>query len=145
MCRHAHAACRHAYAAFAALLLVLAAGQVADAGDACAPPAQAMQQIELLFGRNIGGRLGVGDAAWARFLSREISPSFSDGLTVIDAAGEWRGAQHRQVRERAKLVIIVTPDAEAARIRIAAIVAAYKAQFRQQSVLVVTRPVCAAF
>jgi hypothetical protein len=111
----------------------------------CSPPLQPMQQIELMFGRNLHGRPGV-DAAWTRFLAREITPRFPDGLTVLDAAGQWRDpASGRLTRERSRLVIIVTAAEPSADDRIAAIVAAYRQQFRQKSVGVVTSTVCAAF
>jgi uncharacterized protein DUF3574 len=111
-----------------------------------------MQEIELMFGRLIdarfrvpsGGRRAVGEAAWSRFLAREVTPRFPDGLSVVGAAGQWRDPTGRVVREASKLVIIVTAD-DAAADKVAAIVSAYKQRFHQQSVGVVTRPVCAAF
>ena len=33
-----------------------------------------MLRAELYFGRNIGGRVGVSERQWARFLAREITP-----------------------------------------------------------------------
>ena len=113
---------------------------------ACNAPQRPMQQIELMFGRNIAGRLRVGEAAWSRFLAREITPRFPDGLTVLDAAGQWRDpVGGRVVREPGKIVIIVAAEEAPVRERIAAIVAAYKQRFRQRSVGVISRPVCAAF
>jgi Protein of unknown function (DUF3574) len=132
--------------AVACCLLMAAASPLRAQGIACAPPQQSMQQVELMFGRNIGGRLGVGEAAWSRFLAREVTSRFPDGLTVLDAAGQWRDREHaRVVREPSKLVIIVTADNGGLGDKIAAIVAAYKQQFHQRSVGVVMRPVCAAF
>lgn len=116
----------------------------------CSAPLQPMQRIELMFGRNVRGHLhglpGVGNAAWARFFAREIAPRFPDGLTVVDAFGQWRDpASGRTIREPSRLVIIVTAAGAPVDDRIAAIVAAYKARFRQKSVGVVTNPVCASF
>jgi hypothetical protein len=129
--------------------LVFAAGvasAAAAAEGACGTPQQSMQQIELMFGRNIGGRLGVSEAAWSRFLAREVTPRFPDGLTVVDAASQWRDKKGGAlVREPSKLVTIVTAEDPSTRDKIAGIVAAYKQQFRQQSVAVITRAVCAAF
>jgi hypothetical protein len=123
-----------------------AAAAAAAAEAACGAPQQAMQQIELMFGRNIGGRLGVSEAAWSRFLAREVTPRFPDGLTVVDAASQWRDKEGGAlVREPSKLLTIVTAEDPSTPDKIAAIVAAYKQQFRQQSVAVITRPVCAAF
>jgi hypothetical protein len=125
---------------------VLASAPAGAQGLACNAPQQPMQQVELMFGRNIGGHLGVSEAAWSRFLAREVTPRFPDGLSVLDAAGQWQDKERgRVVREPSKLVVIVTADDAPARDKLAAIVAAYKQQFRQHSVGVISRPVCAAF
>lgn len=138
--------------AFAVAVLVLAAIGQAAAQDSpaqkldCPLPAKAMMRAELLFGRNIGGRPGVSEQAFARFVATEITPRFPAGLTVIDAAGQWRDSTTgRIVREKSKLVVLMTGDEPDARAAIAAIIGTYKKRFRQQSVGVVTRPVCAAF
>ena len=113
---------------------------------ACTAPLRPMQQIELMFGRNMAGHHRVGEAAWARFLAREITPRFPDGLTVLDTAGQWRDPVGGCLaREPGKMVIIVTADDAPVGDRIAAIVAAYKQRFRQRSVGLVSHSVCAAF
>jgi hypothetical protein len=129
----------------AAVFTLIAASIFADApAFSCNVPLRAMQRIELMFGRNV--RSGGSDAAWAGFVAREITPRFPDGLTVLEAAGQWRDpAAGRLVRERSKLVIIVTPTDASADGKVAAIVAAYKQRFRQKSVGVITTAVCAAF
>ena len=115
-------------------------------GLGCAAPQRPMWQIELMFGRNIAGHVGVGEAAWSRFLAREITSRFPGGLTVLDATGQWHDRDRgRLVREPSKLVIIVTADDTSASDKIALIVTAYKRQFRQQSVGLISQPVCAAF
>ena len=101
---------------------------------------------ELMFGRNIGNRLGVSEAAWARFVAREMTPRFPDGLTVVDATGQWRDTKTgKVVREPSKRVEIVLPGGGDDEDKLDAIVAAYKKQFRQQAVGVVVRPACVAF
>lgn len=113
---------------------------------ACTAPQQPMQQIELMFGRNIGGRLGVSEGAWSRFLAREITPRFPGGLTVLNAVGQWQDKERgRLVGEPSKLVIIETAQDTSANDTIASIVTAYKRQFRQRSVGVISHPVCAVF
>src|SRR5258707_15215092 len=77
-------------------------------GVACDAPQRPMQQIELMFGRSTAGHLRVGEAAWARFLAREITPRFPDGLTVLDAAGQWRDpVGGPPVRQPGQKVVIV--------------------------------------
>ena len=56
------------------------------------------QVAELMFGRKIGDRIGVSEAQWARFLDREITPRFPDGLTVIDTRGQWRDTVRKPAR-----------------------------------------------
>ena len=101
---------------------------------------------QLLFGRNIGGRLGVSEAEWGRFVDREISPRFPDGLTVLDAKGEWRDpARKTLVHEPSKLVEIVLPGKPDDGERLEQIAAAYKSRFRQQSVGIVVQGACVSF
>jgi Protein of unknown function (DUF3574) len=121
------------------------AAPVGAQSAACSAPQQSMLQVELMFGRNIGGHLGVSEAAWSRFLGREITPRFPEGSTVLNATGQWQDKERgRLVREPSKLVIIVTADEISSRDKIAAIVTAYKHQFRQRSVGMISSPVCAA-
>lgn len=104
-----------------------------------------MLAIGLLFGRGAGGLI-VGEPAWTRFLTREITPRFPDGLTVLDATGQWRSpGGDAIVRERSKVVRIVVPENPPVQDRIDAITEAYKRLFKQQSVGVVIRPACASF
>ncbi len=114
--------------------------------QACVPPAESMITAELMFGRKIGDRVGVSDAAFAAFLAREISPRFPDGLTVVDAKGQWRDNDRGViVREPSKLVLLIFRDDPARRENLDAIADAYKRQFRQQSVLISRRASCVTF
>jgi hypothetical protein len=133
-----------------ALPIVLASAQLLSAcmmlPQACAPPAESMVTAELLFGRNIGDRLGVSDAAFADFLAREITSRFPEGLTVVDARGQWRdGERGRIVREPSKLVLVTFRDESKKRESLSTIVEVYKDKFRQQSVLTSLRTSCVAF
>lgn len=101
---------------------------------------------ELLFGRDIGERLGVSEAAWRRFMAREMTPRFPDGLTVTDALGQWREpGSGRIVREPSKRVEIVLPGNADDAARLDAIVSAYKRQFHQRSVVTVRQSACVSF
>lgn len=118
----------------------------ARAQTPCPLSGKPMLRAEMLFGRNIGGRLAVSEGRWARFVARELTPRFPDGLSVIDAAGQWRdGGNGRIVREPSKIVVIVIPDEPSALAKLQAAAEAYKQKFRQQSVAVLTRPICASF
>jgi hypothetical protein len=127
-------------------VLVLAQTTAAGAQLSCSAAQKPMMEVELMFGRNIGSRLGVTNARWAAFLAREVTPRFPDGLTVFDTSGQWRDAKKKTVvREPSKIVRIIMPaDAQASE-KIEAIASAYKKQFRQDSVGVLTRPACVSF
>ena len=104
------------------------------------------QVAELMFGRNIGNRIGVSEARWSQFVDREITPRFPNGLTVFNAAGQWRDrASNRIVREPSKIVQIVLPGEVDDIARLNEIAEAYKLRFKQQSVGMIVRPACVSF
>ncbi len=41
-----------------------------------------------MFGRNIGGKVGVTEEQWTELVAGEITPRFPDGLSVDDALGQ---------------------------------------------------------
>ena len=112
----------------------------------CPPPHKPMMDVELLFGRNVGERLVVTEKDWSAFLAREVTPRFPDGLTVFDTSGQMRSKKTKAVtQEPGKIVRIIMASDPQAQAKIDAIVAAYKTQFRQESVGVVMRPACVSF
>jgi hypothetical protein len=126
------------YSALAALAMI--AGAAAD--EPCPFPGQTRMLVaELFFGRG-----AVSDAAWRRFVLREVSPRFPDGSTVLDARGEWRDPLSGHVaRERSKVLIIAAPQSPQTLDRVASLAAAYRSEFHQRSVGIVTSTECAAF
>jgi len=105
-----------------------------------------MLRAEPFFGSTVAGRHSVSERRWAQLLKREIALRFPGGPIAIEAHGKWRDPQRGTlVRELAKIVIVVTTDDVSARERIEAAAAAYKQRFKQKSVGIVTRSVCAAF
>ena len=101
---------------------------------------------ELMFGRNIGARIGVSEDDFGRFVDREIMSRFPHGLTVFSAAGQWRNeASNKIVREPSKIVQIVLPGRVDDVARLNEVVEAYKARFKQHSVGMIVRPACVSF
>ena len=131
-------------ALLAPALLAGACAAPPPAASACPAGLQPATTAEAFFGRNAGGREVVTDAAWARFLDETVTPAFPDGLTVLDGAGQWRGASGSISRERSKLLVVALPGATAAEAaaRLAPVTAAYRTRFGQESVLVTTRSGC---
>lgn len=129
-----------------AFILLLGICGCAPLPPLCIPPGQAMVTVDMLFGRKIGGRLAVSEEAFREFTAREITPRFPDGLTIIDADGQWRAHPGSAIiREPSKLVMISFHDDPQRRVSINEISDAYKRAFRQQSVLSIVRTACVSF
>lgn len=129
----------------AAAALALAIGAPAHAGDACPDGTERLAEYSLFFGRGKDGTEVVSDDAWTRFLAREVTPRFPDGLTVLDGAGQWRNAAGGIERERSKLLVVIAPPGADALRRTTEIAEAYKRRFGQESVLRAVSTVCASF
>ena len=123
-----------------AAIVLFHAGHAAAQTVTCTAPQTAMLDIELLLGRG-----NASEARWKRFLAREVTPRFPDGLTVYDTTGQWRDPASKAItREQSRVLRIIVP-ADIARDKIDAVAAAYKTQFAQKSVGIVIRPACVSF
>jgi hypothetical protein len=107
----------------------------------CSAPQKPMLDVEFLLGRG-----KASDARWRQFLAREVTPRFPDGLTVYETTGQWRDPERKiVVREKSRVLRIIIAADEAANDKIVAVAEAYKKQFAQKSVGIVTRPACVSF
>lgn len=108
-------------------------------------PGKELLKTELYFGRGKPDGGVVSDAEWTDFLDKEVTPRFPDGLTVLDARGQWRGEKGDVVKEPSKVLVLFHEDnAEMAK-RIDEVIAVYKKRFAQEAVLRVSQRVHAAF
>jgi hypothetical protein len=122
-----------------ALALLLLLTVPAHAFD-CKPTSQMMARTELLFGAG-----AVPESAWHRFLSREVTPRFPDGLTALEGYGQWKADNGTITKERSRVLLIWhTPDAKSDT-ALDAIRDAYKTRFHQQSVMRVDGEDCVSF
>jgi hypothetical protein len=99
----------------------------------------------IYFGRSRPGGGTVSDAEWRRFLAEVVTSRFPLGLTVLDATGQWKGADGAVEQERSEIVTLFHPDDEAARRSVHEIALEYKRRFRQEAVLRERTPTCARF
>jgi hypothetical protein len=126
-------------------VLALSACATTDSGGVCGPGSEPRGTAELYFGRNIADSPGVSDADWRAFVDEEVTPLFPDGLTAIDAAGQWRGESGSIGREASKVLVIVLSGRTDDRARLDAVRDAYKRRFRQEAVMLVERRACVTF
>jgi uncharacterized protein DUF3574 len=115
------------------------ASKHADAAPAPTPSCQAgetgLVRDVLYFGRNrpTGGE--VTDADWEAFLGAVVTPRFPDGLTIVEAHGQWRGRSGLVERERTELVTVLHPADPASQRAVEEIATEYKRRFGQEAVL----------
>ena len=102
-------------------------------------------EYRLFMGRSSQSGEVVDDAAWAAFLSDTVTPRFPDGLTVLDAQGQWRGSDGVMLKERSKLLIILAPTGDDKMRLTEEVSDEYKRRFDQESVLRVVEDVCVTF
>ena len=110
----------------------------------CQAPLELWSQIELYFGRNIAGVGEVTEQQFRSFVREVVTPRFPDGLTLLDALGQFRDGK-RIVRERTKQLVLLVPEPDEAAGKVDFIVQEYKSRFRQQSVLHTEHSLCLSF
>jgi len=120
----------------------------------CTPPLAPASVVQLYFGRSIPGGGEVTEREWQRYLAEEVSPRFPDGLTAVDAQGQWRSGGVIE-HEDSKVLLLLSPLQGAEQIpaltatdreeRIAALVEAYRRRFRQGAVLRIDTNGCFRF
>ena len=115
-------------------------------GVTCIAGGQETLVVDLMFGRNIGNRVGVSERAFRAFVDREVTSRFPDGFTLLDTIGQYRQPGSRTiVKEPGKQLTIALGDEQRDIPRVREVVEAYKARFRQQSVAVIAQRSCVAF
>ena len=102
-------------------------------------------KYELFMGRSTQDGEVVDDAAWDAFLADTVTPRFPDGLTVLDARGQWRDSEGQILEERSKLLVILAPPSDDGMGLIDEISDEYERRFNQESVLRVINDVCVSF
>lgn len=110
-----------------------------------AAPGEPTVRSELLCGRNRPDGSVVTDQEWQAFVAEQVTPRFPDGFTVLDAVGQYRDRAGRIVTEPSKLILLLHPGEARHHAAIQEIRDAYRRQFQQESVLLVTSPARASF
>jgi hypothetical protein len=119
-----------------ALMLGLTSAGAADtAADTAAPtaasPGEPYKRTELYFGGNLQDGTPITPTEFELFLDKEVTPAFPDGLTWLEAHGQWMGG-----KEDSYVLILLYPLTDrGANREIEEIRRDYKSQFDQQSVL----------
>ncbi|ELR25743.1 lipoprotein, putative [Acanthamoeba castellanii str. Neff] len=86
-------------------------------------------------GSNGTGDEQISDAEFDHFIARVVTPLFPDGLTILDAHGQYLNHHGALVRERSKYVLIFHPDEPAYHDKLEYIWRNYTLDFQQESIL----------
>jgi hypothetical protein len=116
-----------------ALMLGLTSAGAADpaASSHAGSPGEPYKRTELYFGGNLQDGTPITPAEFELFLDKEVTPAFPDGLTWLEAHGQWMGG-----KEDSYVLILLYPFTDrGANREIEEIRRDYKSQFDQQSVL----------
>ena len=127
--------------------LPLVTGCAIGGDPACPDGMDSFTELNVYFGLEKGSGETVSEKEWQSFLADTVTPRFPDGLTVLDARGQWFDTdQGRLYQEATKLLNVLVP-AEAADTGVNAvrdISDVYKQRFEQQAVFYTSLPACAA-
>ena len=84
----------------------------------------------------------ISELDWQIFLRDEVTRRFPEGLTAWEAEGQWRNPGGTIDHERSKVLLLVHADTVEARRAVQDVIATYRRQFDQQSVLWESSRVC---
>jgi hypothetical protein len=122
---------------------MVATSQQATVDVGCTASSAPQLRTTLYFG-TARPKGSVTELEWHMFLRDEVTSRFPEGLTVWDAAGQWRNPNGSIDHEDAKVLLLVHPDTPAARGMVQAVIERYRKMFEQESVLWETARVCVA-
>ncbi|EHD19614.1 MULTISPECIES: DUF3574 domain-containing protein [Brenneria] len=132
-----------------ALAFVLAGcvspGKPTESAAARCVTGESMMQTTLYFGLNRPDGPAISAGEWQAFVDGEVTPRFTEGLSVFDAKGQWLGNDGVLARENSKALLLIHAADAANETKIEALRSGYKQRFRQDSVMRVDAPVCVAF
>jgi Protein of unknown function (DUF3574) len=87
----------------------------------------------------------VTEEEFHRFIDTKVTPRFPEGLTLINAKGQFKDSTGTIVQEGSKLLILLYPFSKESNQAVEQIRADYKKDFQQESVLHVDEQSCVSF
>lgn len=94
-------------------------------------------RTELYFGFSKPNGSMVSESDWQRFVDEFVTPRFPDGLTILEADGQWRGKDLKVVREQSKVIVLLYKRKERkdANRKIEEVRSEYMKRFDQEAVM----------
>lgn len=117
------------FSVLASLLILLLAG--------CASSPSWME-YQIFCGQSFdAGRQTIPASEWEKFCDEVVAREFPNGFTICDADGRWLHEGKIPVREKNKILLIVTSEDEKSSAAIHRITEQFRIRFQQESVLLV--------
>lgn len=107
--------------------------------SACATTPSAVSD-RLFFGQAIPGAGEITEAQWNAFVAEVIVPRFSEGFTIWQGTGHWKGDDNVGVSERTRVLEVVHANDPAIDRKVDEIARIYRERFNQDAVLGVRTP-----
>jgi hypothetical protein len=97
-------------------------------------------QTLLVFGLSKPDGGTVSEAEWISFVDTYVTPSFKEGLTILDSDGQWMMESGEVIKEDSKILILLYDNESGAEVddTIEQIKETYKNLFNQEAVLRIT-------
>jgi hypothetical protein len=102
-------------------------------------------RTELYFGLSRNSGPDVTEEEFQRFIDTKVTPRFPDGLTLINAKGQFKDSTGAIIQEGSKLLILLYPFNMESNQSVEQIRTDYKQDFQQESVLRVDEQSCVSF
>lgn len=130
---------------FGLLVMLSIVGGCAWFGDvSCRSGERPVVTESLYFGTNKPGG-AVTPEEWNAFVTEAVTPAFPSGLTTWTASGQWRMADGVIEREASYVLQLTHDDSTQDDQAVQAIVARYKRDFRQETVLRLRSKACVLY
>lgn len=97
-------------------------------------------QTLLVFGLSKPDGGTVSEAEWISFVDTYVTPSFKEGLTILDSDGQWMMESGEVIKEDSKILMLLYDNESGAEVddTIEQIKETYKNLFNQEAVLRIT-------
>jgi hypothetical protein len=97
-------------------------------------------QTLLVFGLSKPDGGTISEAEWISFVDMYVTPSFKEGLTILDSDGQWMMESGEVIKEDSKILILLYDNESGAEVddTIEQIKETYKNLFNQEAVLRIT-------
>jgi Protein of unknown function (DUF3574) len=125
------------------LLPASSSGKMVNAPQSC--PEGRLIKEELYFGLSKPTGDNVSAREWQKFLRQVVSPRFKEGMTVVNADGQYLNRSGKLILEPSKILILIYQPGAVPELAIADIISSYKTSFGQESVLRVRACIQATF